>query len=785
MSKNSPLATKITNFQHPKFLFMQKILLRTLVLIFLSTSIISCKKNKEAEQSTAEKSKTDTSIDDIISKMTLEEKVGQMTNLTLATIAAEEGDTLIADPVKIEDVIVKHHIGSLQNVINHGYSLALWHELINGLQKVTLEKTRMKIPFLYCIDAVHGTNYTLGSTIFPHNLNLASTRNPELVRQAAAITAAEARASGIRYNFSPVLDVGRNAQWSRFPETFGEDVEIVRIMGTASIKGYEGKSLADPSSVASCMKHYIGYSVPGNGKDRAPAYIPEIVLREYFLPPFEEAIKAGASTLMVNSGDVNGTPVHASKYLLTDVLRNELGFKGVVISDWQDILKLTERHRVAANHKEAVKLAVDAGIDMCIVPFDFRFYDDLIALVKEGRISEERINKSVRRILALKKNLNLFDKPYVEEAAVANFGKPEYKTVAETAAKESIVLLKNENGVLPLDTTKRIVVLGPSANSLTALHGAWTYTWQGRKSDYFAKDTETILQSLINKYGAANISYLRGANYDDSLLVKKSELDRMASKADAIVICAGEESFAETPGNVSELELPDVQKELIRMASATGKPVILVLTEGRPRVIRKVEPLCQAIVYAGWPGSQGGPAIAAILSGDYNPNGKLAFTYPRYNGELLTYDHKTLDEAVEIVEPEYDYHFSFNPQYPFGHGQSYTNFTYSDFRINTDTLRGNDTLQVNVTIKNTGNRDGKEVVELYVRDAFATVVPPVKRLKAFEKINLKTGESKTVRFTLTKEQLSFIGADLKRVVEDGDFDVMVKDQKASFYLMSK
>lgn len=715
-------------------------------------------------------------MEKLLTQMTLEEKVGQMTNLTLSTLGDDSTGTFVLDEQKLDNVL-EHHIGSMQNVVNHSYSIQEWHRLINAIQKANLKKSRLKIPFLYCIDAVHGTNYTNGSTIFPHNLNLAATRNPGLVNKAAEITGLEVRASGIRYNFSPVLDVGRNQLWSRFPETFGEDVELVKILGNEAIKGYQQNP--EKPLVAACMKHFVGYSVPGNGKDRAPAYIPEIVLREYFLPPFTQAVKNGARTLMVNSGDVNGTPVHASRYLLTDVLRGELGFDGMIISDWEDIKKLVKRHRVAANNKEAVFLAVNAGIDMCIVPFDFSFYDDLLALVKEGRISEERINESVRRILKLKKDLGLFDEPYVEKEPAGQFGKPEFKEVALESARESLVLLKNEDQVLPIATGKKVLLIGPGANSLTALHGAWTYTWQGTKPEYFPPSTQTILTALKAK---REVEFIQGSNFTDSLDASASKIKKSAEKADVLVVCIGEEAYAETPGNSKYLNLPRVQSELVKLAAQTGKPLILVLTEGRPRIIREIEPLAQGILFAGWPGSQGGPAIAEVLTGEVNPSGKLPFTYPRFCGELLTYDHKTLDEAVEIVDPSYQYFFEFNPQFHFGDGLSYTTYEYSDFTLSQTRIGKDDSLKISVKVTNKGKMAGKETVELYVRDEVASVVPPVKRLRKFRKIALEPGESKTVEFVLHTRELAFVNPDLQWITEPGEFKALIKDMGKSFYL---
>lgn len=709
-------------------------------------------------------------VSDLLSRMTLEEKVGQMTNLTLATICEKNDDPLTLNPARLREAIVQHHIGSVQNVINHAYSLEEWHKLVNSIQKVTMEETRLKIPSLYCIDAVHGTNFTLNATLFPHNLGLAATRNPALVQQCAEITAKETRASGIRYNFSPVLDVGRQPLWPRFPETFGEDVYLTKIMGVASIQGYEGKSLNSFTSVASCMKHFVGYSVPSSGKDRAPASIPEIELREYFLPSFKAAIEAGSHTLMVNSGEVNGVPVHASKFLLTDVLRQELGFKGIVITDWEDIKKLYERHRVAANNKEAVYLSVTAGIDMCIVPFDYSFSEDLIALVKEGRIREDRINASVRRILEMKYELGLFERPYVEEEAAKNFELPSYKQTALDAAQESVTLLKNEANVLPFSKNKKLMLVGPQSQSLTALHGAWSYTWQGQRPQYFPKDAQSLSVALQEKIGATN-------------LILKKELKNFAvsasDKPDYIVICLGEDAYAETPGNIKSLELDNEELDAVKRIKKAypNVPLVYVLMEGRPRIVREIEPLANGILMAYWPGSQGAAAIASILFGDYNPCGKLPFTYPRYSGELLTYDHKWLDEAVEQVYPEYNYSYTFDPQWPFGHGLSYTNFEYRNLKISNSKLPEDAPVKVSVEVLNTGKMAGKHTVELYSSDLVASISPSVKRLRKFRQISLAPGQSTLVEFEINKQDLSFVGAEMKWMIEHGAYELIIGNQK--------
>lgn len=709
-------------------------------------------------------------IDQLISKMSIEEKVGQMTNLTLATIADEKDGTVILNQAKLNEAIQKYHIGSFQNVLTHAYSVQEWHGFLDTIQKTTLSLEKHKIPSLYCIDAVHGANYTKGSTLFPHNIAMAATRNINLATIGGQVTAAEVRATGIRYNFSPVLDVGRQPLWPRFAETFGEDVHLVKEMGLATIKGYEGNNLKNTNSVAACMKHFVGYSAPNVGKDRATANISDLQLRELYLPPFQEAVKLGTQTLMVNSAEINGIPVHANKFLLTDVLRKELGFKGVVISDWEDIKKLVERHKTAENYKDAVFQAVNAGIDLCIVPFDYQFTTNLIQLVKEGKISIERINQSVKRVLILKQTLGLFDQPFVEKSAYPQLFRPEYKTNTLDAAREAITLLKNENNVLPISKTKNLVVLGPTAHSKTSMFGCWSYTWQGQDSSYFDKKDLTVFDAIKEKSNA-------------SKYIKNDELEQQKEKiqnADYIVVCLGEDAYAETPGNIHDLELPIEQKNLVKQLQQFNKPIILVLQEGRPRIVREIEPLCKAVVMGYWSGPQAGRAIAEVIFGDINPSGKLPFTYPRFTGDLLTYDHKFLDAAVEVASP-YSYNYQFNPQWPFGHGLSYTSFKYDSLTLSSDTLVKANKLKITISIKNTGNLEGKEVIELYSKDLVASITPSVKRLRKFTKINLKPGESKRVAFEINSSELAFINKDLKWVTEKGQFEILIGDLKKTFY----
>ena len=715
----------------------------------------------------------------LLKKMTLEEKVGQMTQVTFAVIAKggwadTEGNI---DSAALKKAIQEKHVGSILNVNAHAFTLDKWHEVIKKIQDEALT-TRLKIPIVYGLDGMHGQTYTLNSTLFPHNLAIAATRNPEYVRAAAKVTANELRASGVRWNFAPVLDIGRQPLWSRFPETYGEDVYITRTMGAAAVRSYEEDGLKNPTAVASCLKHYIGYSGPRNGKDRTPSYIPEIELREYYLPSFRDAVKAGASTVMINSGEINGEPVHASKYLLTDVLKIELGFQGVVVTDWEDIKRLHDRHNVASSPRQAVVMAVNAGIDMSMVPSDFSFYDLLLEAVKLKEVPMSRIDDAVKRILALKYKLGLFDNPYPEAAAKANFGKPEYQTLALNAAREAMTLLKNKNNILPLAKNIKVLVAGPSAQSITALNGCWSYTWQGNNEQWYPADSKTILQAIQDKIGAANVSTstMKGFNATENYNV--ASLKRAAEKADVIIMCIGEEAYAESPGNTRELALADEQVDLVKAAQLTGKPVILVLTQGRPRFITNIEPASGGILMAYWSGKKTAEAIADVLFGDYNPDGRLPFTYHRSMGEIVLYDRKPTEEVREVFNDNAG--SGYDPLYPFGWGLSYTTFEYSDLQLSSSTLNGDAKMNISVTVKNTGSRAGKHAVELYTRDMYASITPSMRRLKAFQKINLNPGESKTVTFAIDKNDLAFVNAQLKTVTEAGEFEVMIGDKKAKF-----
>ena len=711
-------------------------------------------------------------INGLIKEMALEEKVGQMTQLTLS-IFYKDG---ILQEELFKEYITKYSIGSILNTPSAALSINQWNKLITKIEDLAQE-TRLEIPILYGIDAIHGATYTKNSTLFPHNIGLAASRNPQLAHTIAEITAKEVRASGIRWNFDPVLGVGRQPLWSRFEETFGEDPLLVAEFGVQAIKGYEGDDLRNNINVASCMKHFLGYSVPSTGKDRTPAYIPDIMLNDIFIPPFKKAVESGSSTIMINSGSINGVPVHANKYFLTDLLKTEWGFKGLIVTDWEDIRYLYNKHKVAKDNKEAVKLAINAGIDMSMVPYDLTFYNDLIELVNVGEVSMDRIDDAVSRILKVKFDLGLFDNSYPEQEAIASFGLTEYKTTALKSAQETITLLKNDTvnnkAVLPLNKGAKILIAGPGANSLSTLHGSWSYTWQGNDDKQYPSSTLTIRKAIENKIGKGNIICISPNKFEE---VSESEITRLvkySKQVDCIVLCLGENSYAEGTGNINDLTLSKDQIKLAKAAIATKKPLIMVLTQGRPRIIEEIESDMPGILLAYRPGSKGANAIADVLFGDYNPSGKLPFTYPKHTGNIITYD------APIRNQPFYD------PQWAFGYGLSYTTFEYSDLVLNTDTLISSDTLNIQLKVTNTGEMDGQVAIDLFVSDIVASIIPPMKKLRKFKKIYLSTDESKMVEFKLNKDDLSFVNSELKTVTEEGEFEILIGNKKTRFYYKKK
>jgi beta-glucosidase len=719
-------------------------------------------------------------IEDLLKRMSLEEKVGQMTQLTIEMIVTGRDQNVKIDPAKLEKAIVKYGVGSILNVADQALTIDRWHEIIGQIQEAA-KKTRLGIPVIYGIDSIHGANYVQGATLFPQEIGMAATWNPELMKRAAEITAIETRAAGIPWSFSPVLDLGRSPLWPRFWETFGEDPYLARVMGVAFVRGLEGADVSSDNQVASSLKHYVGYSFPLTGRDRTPAWIPENYLREYFLPPFETAVKAGARTIMINSGEINGVPVHINKQILTDILRSELGFKGLVVSDWEDIKKLVTTWRIAATEKEATRLSIMAGIDMSMVPLDYSFADHLIALVKEGAVPQSRIDEAVRRILRVKFELGLFEKPVPNPALKSKFALPEYRQVSLQAARESLTLLKNSNNILPLAKTTKVLVTGPTSDSLISLNNGWTYVWQGSEESLYPKDRHTIRRAIEEKVGAANVTFVQGTRItraagttsNNTPTDKEEEVDiaaavSAAQNVDVIVLALGEGSYCETPGNITDLTIGEPQIKLAEALEATGKPVVMVLVEGRPRIINRIADSARAILMAYNPSNEGGTAIADVLFGDVNPSGKLPFTYPRTPNGLINYDHKPFETQNTAFG-----NLAFNPQFHFGDGLSYTTFAYSDLRLGKQSISANEELPVSVTVTNTGRRAGKEAVLLYVSDLVASISPPNRRLRRFAKITLEPGQSRTLTFKLRREDLSFIGADNKPVAEPGEFDVKV------------
>jgi beta-glucosidase len=716
----------------------------------------------------------DNDVNALLQKMTIEEKVGQMTQVTIDVVSAGPGgrqEPHALDAAKLETAILKYNVGSILNVGPMFHSVEHWHEVIKQIQDVATKKSRLKIPVLYGIDAIHGVNYTKGATLFPQSIGVAATWNPELATKIGQITAYEMRASGIPWNFNPVLDLGRQPLWPRFWETLGEDVLIAKSFGTAYVNGQMGADMSLKNQVAPCLKHYVGYGFPRTGRDRTPAWIDERMMREYFLPPFEAAIRAGVPTVMVNSAEVNGIPGHANYHLLTEVLKQEWNFQGFVVSDWEDIKRLYSRDRVADSPKEAVGMAVMAGVDMSMVPLDYSFYELLLQLVKEKSVPLSRIDDAVRRILRVKYLVGLFANPYPEPSMTEKFACKEHTDFNLSVAHESITLLKNTNNVLPLKKDRKVLVTGPTANMLSVLNGGWTITWQGDREDLYPKDKPTILKAVQKKVGDDKVTYVPGTGFDKAIDI--AAVCAAADTADIVLVCLGEKAYCETPGNINDLTLDDAQLQLVEELAKKRKPIVLVLAEGRPRIIHRIVNVVDAIVMAYLPGMEGGSAIADILFGDVVPSGKLPFSYPKYPNSLVWYDCKPL----EVVDNN-----TYDPEFPFGFGLSYTTFECSDLQLEKNVITMDGALQLSVSVKNTGAIAGKEVVQIYTSDLVRSVMPPMRELKAFSKVSLMPGESKKINFVLKPDELSFIGKENKRIVEKGKFKVMVGTLTEEFEL---
>ena len=726
-------------------------------------------------------------VNDLISKMTLEEKVGQMTQINLTVIAKGPNRFSSSFPMEIDDsrankALVDFKVGSVLNTINNtAQKPSVWFKNISKIQKIAMNNNRLGIPVIYGIDAIHGTTYTDGATMFPQQITTAASWNPENAYNMAQVCAYETRASSIPWNFSPVLDLGLDPRFPRQFETFGEDPLLVERFGVEMIKGYQGfdNNVSNKHKVAACMKHFVGYHATISGKDRTPAYIPDNVLSEYHIESFKKAIEAGAKTVMINSGLINGIPVHADYNLLINILRNKLGFQGVILTDWEDIRKLHDRDKVAKTQKEAVKIAINAGIDMSMVPYEYeQFFNDLVELVEDGEVSMDRIDDAVKRILELKFELDLFQNPVTNYEDYQDFGSKKHHQLAYKAASESITLLKNNNNILPIKGKPRILVAGPNGNNMRTLNGAWSYSWQGELTDKFAGDFNTIFEALANKYGKDNVKYVSGVSYkengsyydmvEDDINKAVSE----ANKSDYIVLCLGENTYTEKPGDLNDLNLHKLQIKLAKKLAETGKPIILILNIGRPRLITDIEPFMSAIVNIYLPGNFGGDALSDVLSGKVNPSGKLPYTYPAYPNSLIPYYFKP-SEVQNNSQGAYNYVGEVNNLYDFGFGLSYSEFTYSNLEINNEQFNLDDSIKISVNVKNSGKIDGSETVQLYSSDLYASLTPDVKRLRDFDKIELKAGEMKTITFELPVSELAFVNSDNQFVVESGKFKLSI------------
>lgn len=725
-------------------------------------------------------------VKEIVGKMSLEDKIGQMCEIEIGQLtdyrATGENGKFTLDSAKMKEAFEKYRVGSVLNTpLGEAQNVETWHYVIGSIQDASMKY--IGIPDIYGVDQNHGTTYTTGGTFFPQEINMAASFNRDLVREGAAICAYESRAASIPWVYNPVMDLGRNPVWSRMWESFGEDPYLNGAMAVEMVKGYQGD---DPNhiglnNVASCLKHYMAYGAPTSGKDRTPASISPIDLREKYFQPYKMAIQAGALSVMVNSGIVNGIPFHANHEMLTVWLKEQLNWDGMIVTDWADIHNIWKRDKVAADYKEAIMMAINAGIDMSMTPYDMEFCTLLKELVEEGKVSQARIDDAAERIIRLKLRLGLFETPTMNPADYPDFGSEKHALKALDLAAESEVLLKNEGGILPIPQGKKILVTGPNADSMRPLNGGWSYTWQGSDDPKFHDNYNTIYEAMRLIFGEANVKLEKGMDYTPEKWEAEVNLRipaavAAARNADVIVACVGENSYCETPGNTNDLHLSANQTALVKALAATGKPIVLVLNEGRPRIIREIEPLACAIIDVMLPGNYGGDALAELISGKRNFSGKLPFTYPKWINALATYDHKPC-EIVPTMAGAYNYNADIDVQWPFGFGLSYTTFEYSDIKIDKSVFTPADELKVTVNVKNTGSVEGKEAVIFYSSDLVASVTPDVLKVRGFDKISLKAGESKTVEFTIPASDLAFVGQDGKWTLEKGEFEFTLGDQK--------
>ncbi len=746
---------------------MKRLYLPLILFIFLSTV---CCNGQNKLPNPSESSLIDVKVDSILALMTLKEKAGQILNIGLPALLQggywDSKERAVFDQEKFKKLLIEYAVGSIHNTPGYPAEREDWYQIVKKIQDSAMQKTRLGIPVLYGIDNIHGANYVNGSVMFPHQIGIAATWNTELSKRSAEITSYESRAASLPWNFNPNADVAMNPLWGRISESFGEDPYLISEMTAAYVQGSQQKGLQDSKSTAVCLKHFIGYGAGRNGKDRANALIPENSLRQYFLPPFEKAIKNGAMGVMISSNAVNGIPCHINSFYINDILKGELGFKGVVISDFSDVDLLVSGHLSAKDKREATKMAVNAGLDLLMNPFDADVVDYIVDLVEKGEISMARIDDAVTRILRLKFYLNLFEVPYNNPKEYPNFASESHIEANYQTASEAITLLKNANNILPLLSTKKVLVTGYSANSINILNGAWSRSFLGQDTKFNDPSKLTILEAIKKQVGTSNIEFVEGTDYLED--INADEAVEKAKNVDYIVVCVGEIPASEKPSDINELELPKVQQELVKKLSKLGKPIILVMVQGRPRIIREIEPLVDAIVMAYLPGDEGGRAISDVLFGDINPSGKLPYTYPKYSGNYLTYYHKKTD--IRDVNWGFD---GFYPQFEFGFGLSYTTFKYSNLKISKDTLLSNEELKISIDIQNTGDREGKEVVQVYLKDLIATVSPDSKKLVRFTKIELNPNETKTINFMLTLKDLESIGIHNTWITEDGEFEVQV------------
>jgi beta-glucosidase len=746
-----------------------KYLLSTVVLMLTAMPV-------SAQFAIPRDAKLEAKVEKTLGKMTLDEKIGQMLQLNLDIMGKYDASRVWQlNETMLDTCISKWKVGSILNAPGtRAATVAQWQEWIELIQKKSMKY--LGIPDIYGLDHNHGVTYTQGGTLFPQPINIGASFNTELARIGAEITAYESRAANCPWVFNPVVDLSRDPRWPRVWESFGEDAVVNSKMVVAEIKGYQGDdpNHIDQYHVGTSTKHYFAYGAPWTGKDRTPAYLSPQMIREKYFEPFKQAALAGTLTMMVNSGSINGVPVHASYEYLTKWLKEDLQWDGFLVTDWADINNLFSREHVAKDKKDAIRIAINAGIDMSMDPYSVDFCVLLKELVNEGKVKMSRIDDAVRRILRAKYRLGLFDKPNTGGKGYEKFGSDEHAQKALQAAEESEVLLKNEGNILPLDKGKKILLTGPNANQMRCLHGGWSYTWQGSNAEDLAEKYNTIYEALCNKYGKdyiileQGVTYKERGRYHEENEPQIQKAVNAAAQADVIIACIGENSYTETPGNLSDLWLSKNQRDLVKALAKTGKPIILVLNEGRPRLIADIEPLAKAVVDILIPGNYGGDALANLLAGDTNFSGKMPYTYPREINSLNTYDYK-VSEAVGTMAGAYNYDAKVSLQWPFGYGISYTTYEYSNLRVDKTSFTANDILTVTVDVKNTGSRAGKEAVLLYSSDLVASIVPDNRRLRDFTKIALEPGETKTVTFQLPAKNLAFVGADGRWTLEEGDF----------------